>query len=163
MLMGDRIPETIEQALQLAGCQVNRLGGAGAALIESFAAAREAATAPPEAEAELPPAEVSAPGPATQKSLGHYVLFGPPGHSATLANLLLAQDYLLAFSPCFGFAAGEASVASMVTIVGNTAAVSQQVEDTLREGGAAVQRVSGSPGEVAAAFASRIAAGRPLV
>jgi hypothetical protein len=91
------------------------------------------------------------------------VLFGPLGHSATLANLLLAQDYLLAFSPCFGFAAAEASVAGMVTIVGDTVAVSQQVEDGLREGGATVQRVSGSLGEVAAALTSRIAAGRPLV
>jgi putative cell wall-binding protein len=51
----------------------------------------------------------------------------------------------------------------MVTIVGDTVAVSQQVEDNLREGGATVQRVSGSLGEVVAALTSRIAAGRPLV
>jgi protocatechuate 3,4-dioxygenase beta subunit len=163
ILMGDRIPETIEQALQLAGCQVNRLGGSGTALADSVAATGEASTAPLEAETEPPSADVSAPVPAAQKSLGHYVLFGPPGHPATLANLLLAQDYLLAFSPCFGFAAAEASVAGVVTIVGDTIAVSQQVEDNLREGGATVQRVSGSVGEVAAALTSRIAAGRPLV
>jgi hypothetical protein len=112
ILMGDRIPETIEQALQLAGCQVIRLGGSGTALVDSFAATGEASTAPREAETERPPVEEVAPVPAPQKSLGHYVLFGPPDHPATLANLLLAQDYLLAFSPCFGFAAGEASVAA---------------------------------------------------
>jgi putative cell wall-binding protein len=51
----------------------------------------------------------------------------------------------------------------MVTIIGDAAAVSQQIEESLRQGGAMVQRISGSIGEVAAELARRIAAGRPLV
>jgi hypothetical protein len=91
------------------------------------------------------------------------VLFGPPAQPSTLANLLLCHEYLLAFGPCFGFAVSEASHAGLVTIVGDAAAVSQQVEESLRTGGATVQRISGSVGEVAAELAGRISAGRPLV
>ena len=47
--------------------------------------------------------------PAANKPLAHYVLFGPPDRPATRAYLLLAEDYLLAFVPAFGFSAKEAS------------------------------------------------------
>jgi hypothetical protein len=167
-IVGDRIPEVTEQALRVAGCQVNRLAGKGYALVASFTATGAANAASLKSEAAPSPAAASDFLPASQhsplgKSLGHYVLFGPPAQPATLANLLLVQDYLLAFGPCFGFAAGEASYADMVTIVGDATAVSQQIEDSLRGDGATVQRISGTVGEVAAAFAIRIAAGRPLV
>jgi len=163
ILVGDRIPEVAEQALRVAGCQVNRLAGKGYALVASFAAAGAANAASQESEAEPSTSAEADLAPASLKSLGHYVLFGPPAQPSTLANLLLAQDYLLTFCPCFGFAAGEAAYAGMVTIIGDAAAVSQQIADSLRGGGATVQRISGTVGEVAASFTSRISTGRPFV
>jgi hypothetical protein len=163
-IVGDRIPEITEQALRVAGCRVNRLAGYEQGLVVSFDAAGAAITSSAEARgAAILAAEAEAAAPVIQKSLGHYVLFGPPDQPATLANLLLTEDYLLAFDTCFGFKTGEAAFATMVTIVGDASAVSQQIEDNLREGGATVQRFSGTAGEVAATLANRIATGRPLV
>jgi hypothetical protein len=99
--------------------------------------------------------------PAEGKPLAHYVLFGPAGHPKTKAALLLAQDYLLAFGPAFGFSPAEAAGAGMATIIGGTDAVSAEVEAGLTAGGAVVQRIAGPPVEVAAALAQRIAAGQP--
>ncbi|MCX6029729.1 MAG: hypothetical protein NT169_10565 [Chloroflexi bacterium] len=105
-------------------------------------------------------ADLVVPGPG--KPLAHYVLFGPADHPKTKANLLLAQDYLLAFTPTFGFSATEAAGAGLVTIIGGTDAVSAETEAGLAAGAATVQRIAGSPTEVAAALAQRIAAGRPF-
>jgi hypothetical protein len=160
-IAGDRIPDATEQTLRVTGCRVERLVGSGHTLAASFSAASALSAG---AEAAVP--DVGKAGdtaPASQKPLGHYVLFGPPDEPGTFANLLLAQDYLLAFDACFGFTAREAAHAKMVTILGDASAVSPQVEDGLRQGGAAVQRISGAPGEVAAALASRVATGRPLL
>jgi hypothetical protein len=163
IIVGDRIAEATAETLQVAGCLVSRLAGTGYTLVDSFAASGAGLSASPQAMAEPVPDAVPDAVPAPEKFLGHYVLFGPPAQPATLANLLLAQDYLLTFGPCFGFTPGEASYAGMVTIIGDIAAVGQTIEESLREGGAAVQRISGSVGDVAAGLAGRIAAGRPLV
>jgi hypothetical protein len=163
-IVGDRIPEATEQALRLADCKVTRLAGAGYALVAGFAAAGKVQTSGVETETGVAvEVEAEPPAPATERSLGHYVLFGPPAAPATLAALLLAQDYLLAFDPCFGFSAEEAGHASTVTLIGSVSAISQQLEEALREGGATVQRISGSAGDVVAALASRVSAGRPFV
>jgi hypothetical protein len=98
--------------------------------------------------------------PAEDKLLAHYVLFGPAGHPKTKANLLLALDYLLVLAPTFGFSATEAASAGLVTIIGGTDAVSAETEAGLAAGGATVQRIAGTPAEVAAALAQRIAAGQ---
>jgi hypothetical protein len=163
VIVGDRIPEATAEALQVAGCRVNRLTGTGYALVDSFTAADCANAAPLVIEATPPQSVASDSVSATKKSLGHYVLFGPPAQPSTLANYLMAQEYLLAFDPCFGFAVGEASHADMVTIIADAATVSREIEESLRRGGAAVQRISGSIGQIAAELADRIAAGRPLV
>jgi hypothetical protein len=94
------------------------------------------------------------------QALTHYVLFGPPEQPATAVNLRLAQDYLLAFTPAFGFHPGEAAAARAVTIVAETAAVSEQVEAGLVAVGAKVQRICGTPAEVARALARRVAGGQ---
>jgi hypothetical protein len=156
IVVGDRIPEITEQVLRVAGCRVSRLAGNSWTLPAGFAAAG------PETGAVRPP-ETKATAPAARKTLGHYLLLGAPDQPTTQAHLHLAEEYLLAFSPCFGFSASEAACATMVTIVGDASAVSQQVEEALRSGGATVQRISGSMGEVAAALATRIFTGRPLV
>lgn len=100
--------------------------------------------------------------PVPGKPMAHYVLFGPAAHPTTKAHLLLAQDYLLAFGPSFGFSATEATAAGLVTIIGGTDAVRAEVEADLAAGGATVQRITGAPAEVAAALTQRITAGRPI-
>lgn len=94
--------------------------------------------------------------PAPDKQLAHYVLFGPPGEPATLANLLLAQDYLLAFKPSFGFSPIEAAAAGLITIVADEDAVSAEVAAQLAASGAPVQRIAGTVDEVTEALAARI-------
>jgi len=98
--------------------------------------------------------------PAAGKPLEHYVLFGPVDLPATRANLLLAQDYLLAFAPAFGFSAAEARSAGAVTIIAKPDEVGAEVEQQLVAAGASVQRIAGTAGAVAAALAARIGAGR---
>ena len=95
------------------------------------------------------------------RPLVHYVLFGPAEQPSTQANLLLAQDYLLAFAPAFGFSRAEAACAASVSIIADTTAVDEQVERGLAAGGAHVQRVAGSVREVAQALGQRIATGKP--
>lgn len=98
--------------------------------------------------------------PAPGKSITHYVLFGPSDRPRTRANLLLAQDFILAFTPVFGFNAEEAGAASSVTIIGAPEEVSADTEKLLVAGGSTVQRITGNAGEVAAALAARVTAGR---
>ncbi len=100
--------------------------------------------------------------PAAGQSLAHYVLFGPADQSATRAHLLLAQDYLLAFEPSFGFRPEEAAGAGMVTILASVNAVDAEVEGQLAAAGIPVQRIAGSVAEVAAALAARVAGGKPF-
>lgn len=92
------------------------------------------------------------PQPAGDKPLARYVLFGPPASSRTAVYLELARDYLLAQQPAFGFSAGEASQAASVLIVGELQDVSAATEDGLRQAGCQVQRVQGTPEQIAAAF-----------
>lgn len=98
--------------------------------------------------------------PAPGKLLAHYVLFGPRDRPATRAHLLLAQEYLLAFRPAFGFSPEEARGAGLVTIIAGADAVSAQVEADLAADGIPVQRVAGSAAEVAAALAERVGSGK---
>jgi hypothetical protein len=89
----------------------------------------------------------------------HYVLFGPAEDPATLSNLWLAQDYLLAFRPAFGFSAEEAASSGRVTIVASPAIVTPEVETRLAGSGARVERIHGSVVEVAQALAQRVSRG----
>jgi len=100
--------------------------------------------------------------PALGQALPHYVLFGPANQPATRAYLLLAQEYLLAFAPSFGFRPEEAVGASRVTILAGLDAVDAEVARHLTAAGITVQRISGSVAEVAAALAVCVAAGKPF-
>ncbi len=97
--------------------------------------------------------------PAAGKLIEHYVLFGPADRSETLANLVLAEDFLLALKPSFGFTPAEAAGAGMVTIIADLDAVSSENEAQLVAGGALVQRVAGTVEQVAGALAERIMRG----
>jgi hypothetical protein len=105
---------------------------------------------------QAPPASKPIPG---SKPLAHYVLLGPAEHPATLANLWLAQDYLLAFHPAFGFSPDEAATADLVTILAEEAAVGPEIIDRLTAAGTRVHRISGTSSEVAQALARRVAQG----
>lgn len=83
-----------------------------------------------------------------------YVLFGPPASSRTTVYLDLARGYLLARQPTFGFDANAASHARQVVIVGEAQDVSQEIEHALQQAGCQVQRVQGTPEQVAAALRS---------
>lgn len=98
--------------------------------------------------------------PAPGKLINHYVLFGPFSRPETLANLVLAEDFLLAFKPSFGFSPDEAAGASIVTIIASPEAVSPEAEAALAAGGALVQRIAGPVDQVAAVLAARIAVGQ---
>lgn len=113
---------------------------------------------PPIALDGIQAATVDLLAPAPGKLLAHYVLFGPANHPKTRANLLLAQDYLLAFKPTFGFSSEEAAAAGMITIIADEEQVSAQVAEELASGGVPVQRIAGTVDEVAKALAARIAA-----
>ena len=91
------------------------------------------------------------------KPIAHYVLFGAAEQPATAVNLLLAQEYLLAFRPAFGFNPTEAAGASRVTIIADEKAVSAQIAADLTAAGATVERISGTAAEVAAILADRVA------
>ena len=98
--------------------------------------------------------------PNSGKPIEHYVLFGPAAQPATRAYLLLAQGFLQTFTPAFGFSSAEAAAASQVTIIADTSLVSADAEASLVVGGAKVQRIAGSPEDVSAALAQRVAAGK---
>ena len=100
--------------------------------------------------------------PAADQPVAHYVLFGPADDSASWVHSLLAQDYLLAFKPSFGFRPEEAAGAGMVTILAGVDAVAAEVENQLKAAGIPVQRITGSVAEVAAALAARVASGKPF-
>ncbi len=97
----------------------------------------------------LPP-----PPPPDGKLIERYVLFGPPASSRTAVYLELARDYLQAQQPTAGYSAEEAAHARHVVIVGELQDVSQEAEDALRQAGCQVQRVQGTPEQVAAALSS---------
>lgn len=100
--------------------------------------------------------------PLSGKPLVHYVLFGPPDQPATRVNLLLAQDYLLAFGPSFGFHVEAARCASQVTIIADPSGVSAETEADLAAGGSVVQRIAGSVAEVSAGLAARVTRDQPF-
>ncbi len=100
--------------------------------------------------------------PPAGKLLGHYLLLGPAGQPATQANLVLAQEFILAFRPTFGFSAEEAAAAGMVTILAGTDAVDEQTAAGLAADGTPVQRITGTVEQVAQALATRVASGQPF-
>lgn len=90
--------------------------------------------------------------PGDNKPLARYVLFGPPASSRTAVHLEAARGYLLAQQPAVGYRAEEASHAAQVVIVGELQDISQATEDALRQAGCQVQRVQGTPEQMAAAL-----------
>ncbi len=98
----------------------------------------------------------------TQKSLTHYLLFGPGTQPGTLTNLILALDYILRFAPTVGFKIEDAQTAEHVTIVGDHSAVGEADERRLREAGCAVARLSAADSyALESVFQQLLASGSP--
>ena len=93
------------------------------------------------------------------KTLWHYVLFGAPATHATRAQLLGARPYLLRFGAAHGFDVNTAKQAQYVTIIGDTRAVSAEVDAQLQSSGCMVDRISGDQYAVDASLADRVARG----
>lgn len=80
---------------------------------------------------------------AIKKVFAHYVLFGPPDHPQTQANLIIALGYILRFKPAFGFKVEEAALAERVTIIGGPDVIPVEAQERLEEAGCWVYRIEG--------------------
>ena len=98
---------------------------------------------------------------ATKKLMAQDLRFGPPQQVGTRTNLLLAEDYVLKFTPTVGFSVDEAMHAAVVIIVGDVQAVSAADEERLKASGCQVTRLGGGPYAIEQAFAD-LAKGKGL-
>ncbi|MBN1217591.1 MAG: hypothetical protein JXM69_01580 [Anaerolineae bacterium] len=93
-----------------------------------------------------------------EKTINHYLLFGPPNSRGRQTNLLLALDYILAFSPTVGFNVAEAKLARQVTIVGE--GISQADQQAIEASGSEVETLTGDAYVIEAKLNARVQAGR---
>lgn len=94
----------------------------------------------------------------TAKSINHYLLLGPPDSRGRQTNLLLAVDYILAFSVTVGFSPEEAKQARQVTILGS--GISPADQQAIRDSGSQVELLSGDAYDIEAELNNRLRAGR---
>ena len=94
------------------------------------------------------------------KTINHYLLFGPPDTRGRQTNLILAADYILNFSVTVGFNVEEAKQARQVTIVGE--GISQAEQAAIRAAGSSVEVISGDSYEIEAELTARLRAGRAV-
>ena len=91
-----------------------------------------------------------------RKLIAQYMLFGSPQQVGTRANLLLAEDYVLKYTPALGFSVDEALNAATVIIVGDIQAISAADEERLRANGCQVTRLGGGPYAIEQSFAELV-------
>ena len=101
---------------------------------------------------------VSEGGQETEKTINHYLLLGPPPSRGRQTNLLLATDYILAFSVTVGFSIAEAKQARQVTIIGE--GISQTDQQAIKASGSDVEVLAGDAYDIEAKLNARIQAGR---
>jgi hypothetical protein len=94
----------------------------------------------------------------TEKIMNHYLLFGPPNSRGRQTNLLLAVDYILAFSPAVGFSVEEAKQARQVTIIGE--GISPTEQQAITDSGSQVEVLTGDAYDIEAKLRARIQTGR---
>ncbi len=92
------------------------------------------------------------------KTISHYLLFGPPGSRGRQTNLILAMDYMLAFSVTVGFSVEEAKQAQRVTIIGE--GISAADRQAIQDSGSEVEAIAGDAYNIEAKLIARIQAGR---
>ena len=91
------------------------------------------------------------------KSINHYLLLGPPSSRGRQTNLILAMDYVLAFSATVGFSIEEAKQARQVTIVGE--GISAADQQAIKDSGSQVELLSGDAYDIETQLNARIQAG----
>lgn len=94
----------------------------------------------------------------SEKTISHYLLFGPPGSRGRQTNLILAMDYVLAFSVTVGFSVAEAKQAQRVTIIGE--GISAADRQAIQGSGSEVESITGDAYDIEAELVARIQAGR---
>ncbi len=92
------------------------------------------------------------------KTINHYLLLGPPASRGRQTNLILAMDYILAFSVTVGFSVVEAKQAHRVTIIGEGITAADQ--QAIRDSGSQVELLAGDAYDIETKLIARIQAGR---
>jgi hypothetical protein len=92
------------------------------------------------------------------KTINHYLLLGPPTSRGRQTNLILAMDYILAFSVTVGFSVAEAKQAQRVTIIGE--GISAADQQKIRDSGSQIEILTGDAYDIETKLISRIQAGR---
>jgi len=92
------------------------------------------------------------------KSINHYLLFGPPASRGRQTNLVLAMDYILAFSVTVGFSVAEAKQAHRVTIIGE--GISAADRQAIQDSGSELEVIADDAYDIEAKLNARIQAGR---
>jgi hypothetical protein len=92
------------------------------------------------------------------KSINHYLLLGPPDSRGRQINLLLAANFILAFSVTIGFSVEEAKQARRVTIIGEV--ISEADQQAIKDSGSEVEILSGDAYDLEAKLDARVQAGR---
>jgi len=92
------------------------------------------------------------------KSINHYLLFGPPDSRGRQTNLLLATDFILAFSVTVGFSVAEAKQARRVTIIGE--GINDADQQAIKDSGSEVEILTGDAYDLEAKLDGRVRAGR---
>ncbi|NOZ05421.1 MAG: carboxypeptidase regulatory-like domain-containing protein [Chloroflexi bacterium] len=87
------------------------------------------------------------------KPVAHYLLFGDPSLPGAATRYAIALPHLLRLGATFGYRQDDATQAKRVTIIGDTDAISAEVETQLREAGCTVQRIAGDEYALDAALA----------
>jgi len=93
-----------------------------------------------------------------EKTINHYLLIGPPGSRGRQTNLLLATDFVLAFSVTVGFSVAEAKQARQVTILGEGISAAEQ--EAISSTGSQVELLPGNPYDIEAELARRVQTGQ---
>jgi hypothetical protein len=87
---------------------------------------------------------------ARDKPLQHYLLMPMFEWGVSEWHWNAALSYVKAFRPVCGFSPEEAQQAERVSIFGNEQGVSREVEESLRQAGCTVERISLANGDLAA-------------
>jgi hypothetical protein len=85
-------------------------------------------------------APITAPPASPVKPISHYVLLGSGENRDLARDWKSIEPYVIALRPAVGFSESAARLASQVTIIGDGAAVSEEIETRLRDQGCHVRR-----------------------
>jgi hypothetical protein len=107
-------------------------------------------------------AEFTAPQPAPEKPLEHYLLLPTFEWGVSDWHWDVVREYVKLFRPACGFSPHEATSSRHVTVIGNEQGIPARVEADLRAAGCAVQRIAGVDGQtIQRILEAMVEAGQP--